>query len=457
MINKKTTVAGRVVAVLMVFALLFAANCCVLGASAAETYGTTLYVKTTQTTTPYLYYWAEGVDPGWPGKAMTDEGGNTYSLELPCDVGALTGIIVNRDGSGDKLTGDVTNITGNLFDVDSNTWDMNDPSGIKIRNYGADNENLYVGSKTTLSMTAEGGDGNLQYKISANGTALSDWSSRTSVLWEPTAAGDYTITFEAKDGANASNSKEISLTVKDADSAVEPIFLSASPANGWQIKTGEACTVTVNGAGGQVNNKVLFYKTEVTDANGNAVNTAYYQTSNKITFTPSATGDYTVTMYIQNNTVENTTTKVSYTYSSVANPDNPDTDTSAIDSDTSTEVIVSDDDTSTEVVVSDTDTATEVEVSDNDSETDTSEDDTDTTTDVEDTNVGDFDGSGKTELRDAYGVQSGVVAKKTFTAEEIARADVNRDGEVTLKDASLIQQYMAGLAKIVDGKMVTIS
>lgn len=439
MIIRKTTVAGKVIAVLMVFAMLFAANCCAVSA-AADTLGTTLYVKTTKTTTPFIYYWVDGgVEAGWPGKAMTAEGNDVYSYEIPVDIGELTGIIVNGSGSGDKLTGDVKNITGNFYDVDAGTWSMYDTSAIKISSYGADNDKLYVGSTTTLSMEAKGGDGDLQYKISVNGLTLSDFSKNTSVLWNPTAAGDYTVVFEAKDGSGESNSKEVTYTVQAVDGVEDPIFLSATPANGKQIKNGSAVTVSVNGAGGQVNNKVLFYKTEVVDPNGNVVNTAYYQTSNKITFTPSMNGEYTVNMYIQNNTVKNTTVSASYTYNSVNEITESDTDTvidivSDTDSDTQSDVIDSNTDTDSE------DTNTDVV-----SDTDDTESDTQTDSDVPDTTKGDIDNSGKTELKDAYEIQKGVLTKRTFTAEEIARADVNGDGKITLKDASMIQRYMAGL------------
>ncbi len=435
MIIKKTTVAGRVVAVLMVFALLLAANCCVLGAS-ADTLGKTLYVKTTKTTTPYLYYWVDGgVEAGWPGKAMTSLGDNVYSFELPVDIGELTGIIVNGSGSGNKLTGDVKDISGDCYDVDTGTWSMFDTSKIQITAFGADVDAAYVGSKVTLTAAAKGGDGNLQYKFSTKDSVISDFSAKASVIWEPKAAGSYTITVDVKDGAGETNSKTLDISVASPDDAEDPIFLSASPANGSKIKTNSSVTVSVNGAGGKVNNKVLFYKTEITDPNGNVVNRAYYQTGNKVTFQPSLKGEYTVTMYIQNNTVKNTTTTATYTYVST---DDVDTDV-VTDSDTESDVISDTDENTDSEVVTDTDTDTQSDV---DSDTDSQID-----TDVPDTTRGDIDNSGKTELKDAYEIQTGVLAGRQFTAEEIARADVNGDGKITLKDASLIQQYMVGVIK----------
>ena len=136
MAKKKLSTAGKALAVALVFALIFAVSGSVFISASADTLGTTIYVKTTKTTTPYLYYWGDGGKPEWPGKAMTSEGDNVFSLELPYDIGGLTGIIVCKDGGGDKLTENVTNITGNLYDVDGGTWSMRDTSGIKIISFG---------------------------------------------------------------------------------------------------------------------------------------------------------------------------------------------------------------------------------------------------------------------------------------------------------------------------------
>ena len=451
MINTKTKAAGKALAVLLVLTLLFAANCAVLSAS-ADTLGTTIYLKTNATTTPYLHYWNSAkTGSSWPGVAMVSEGNDLYSYELPCDIGDLEGVIFKKDGgSGDdsKLTQDVTNITGNLYDL---------TSSIKIKSVSADVESPYVGSKVTLAMAAEGGDGKLSYKISVDGTVLSDYSSKTSVLWTPDKAGSAVVLFEVKDGSGETNSRQMSFDVKSVDNAEEPIFLSASPANGSKVKKDSAVTVDVNGAGGHVNNDILFYKTEVLDPNGNAVNTAYYKTGKKITFTPSLVGEYTIVMYIQNNTTKNTTTTATYTYVSTTEEIITDTDSeepiivSDTDSATDSEIIVSDTDSTTdsEIVVSDTDTVTDTD-SAVDSDTDSATD-----SDVE-PDVGDIDDNGKVELKDAYTIQASVIVKRSFSADEVTRGDVNKDGKISLKDASLIQQYKVGLAYVADdGRLVS--
>lgn len=507
--------AGRVLAIVMVFALLFAASGTVfIGASAAETYGTTIYLKTDKTTTPYLHYWGTAGESKWPGVAMTKVDGETdvYSYELPYDASELTGVIFLSDGSGNKLTDDITNITGNLYTLSNSSWSMFDTNAIQITSFGADLESpQYVGCIVNLSIAAKGGDGNLQYKISVSGAAsavLLDYSSKNSVAWKPTVAGDYTVLFEVKDGSGESNSRKLSFTVKDVENAAEPVFLSATPANNSEIQKGGVTTVSVNGAGGKINTNLLFYKTEVLDPDGNRVNTVYYQTGNRISFNADKLGTYTVNMYIQNSSEKNTTVVSTYTYRSVNEP-NSDTDSdepirvTGVTLDKSTAELNVGESTTLKATVNPSDadnksvtwstsnekvatvtngtvkavaegkatiTVTtadggfkatcEVTVKagqqDSDTETVTDPDDSDSDTDTEpesDTDIvpgkmGDVDGDGKVTLKDASFIQRSLVKFLTLNDAQQAAADVDGDTKVTLKDASKIQRSLVGLDSI---------
>ena len=484
MAKKKMTTAGKALAVLLVLAMMLA----VIGGitASADTLGKTIYVKTTKTTTPVLYYWVEGgsSNPQWPGTAMKAEGDDVYSLDLPYDVGELTGIIVNKDsGGGDdsKLTGDVKGITGNLYELDLDKWSMYDTSGIKITSFGGSPESpQYIGSAITLSMEAEGGSGDLQYKFSVSGAAdqvLSDYSAKKSVIWNPEKEGIYTVLLEVKDGSGETNSRNLEYVIKDAANAEDPIFMSASPSNGAEIKKGGDTTVTITGAGGKINNNILFYKAEVYDAGGNLVNTPYYTTSNKVTFKTTDGGDYTVKMFVQSNSQNNKTVDASYTYKAVDNPSSDtavesdttststdttstSTDTTSTSTDTTSTATdtastatdttsTSTDTTSTATDTTSTSTDTTSTTTDTTStQTDTSSTD-DTTTEVDTDIIGDVDKSGKVEVKDAYILQSAALGKIKLTSQQIARGDVNKDGLITLKDASMVQRAAAGIKSLV--------
>lgn len=473
MTKKRVKSAFRVLTMIMVMALLFAASSNVLiSASAAAELGKTIYLQTDKTTTPYIHYWdAASKGSSWPGVAMTKVDGETdiYYYDLPVDISELSGVIFLSNGSGDKMTDDVTNITGNLYVLSSQTWTTYDASPIKIKDFTVDPEGpQYTGSTISLSANAEGGD-NLQYKFSVSGAkdeVLSDFSSKKTATWIPTVAGKYTVKLEVKDSAGESSSRQISYEIKDikdAENGEAPVFLNATPANNSEIQKGGATTVVVNATGGKVNNNLLFYKVEVTDPNGKLVNTAYYQLGNRLTFNADLLGTYTVKMYVQNNTVKNTTVIGTYTYNSVNDPSNTDvpghTDSdviSDVDSDSDTEIVTdTDSETDTDTAIesdsdtdTETDTATDTETdsdepgSDSDTDTDTSTDsDTDTDTDL----LGDLNGNGTVELKDAYDVQLVALGLLDLSPEQFKRADINGDGKINLKDASLIQQYLAGL------------
>lgn len=431
--------AGKALVALMLTALMIVSfGNIFIGASAAETYGTTLYLKTDDTTDPYVHYWSDGNSANsspWPGKKMEKMSGetNVYYYDLPCDVGELTGVIFNNGSGGNKMTLDLTDISGNMYVLSggSGKWEMYDTSDVKITSFGSDVQSpQYTKSKITLFVKAQSVNGGIQSKISVSGAkteVLKDYSAADSVVWTPTVAGDYTVLFEVKDAKGVTNSRQLDFTVKSAENAEEPVFLSASPANNAQIKKGAVTTVSVNGAGGQINTKLLFYKTEVLDPDGNPVNTVYYQLGNRISFTADKLGVYTVKMSIQNSSEKNTTTTQVYTYTSVNEVVGTDSDNSDSDSD----IITSDTDTSTD---SDSDIIT----SDTDSE------DSDTDTDII-SDIGDVDGDGRVTLKDASKIQRYTLKMEQLTKEQLRVADVNKDGDVTLKDSSYIQRALLSL------------
>ena len=92
---------------------------------------------------------------------------------------------------------------------------------------------------------------------------------------------------------------------------------------------------------------------------------------------------------------------------------------------------------------SDTDTETDT-ASDTDTDTTTdtdSESDTETDTDAPIINLGDVNGDGKVNLKDASLIQRYALELTSFTDEQKAAADFNNDGKVNLKDASTIQRH----------------
>ncbi len=61
--------------------------------------------------------------------------------------------------------------------------------------------------------------------------------------------------------------------------------------------------------------------------------------------------------------------------------------------------------------------------------------------------LGDTDGDGAVNLKDAIDIQKSLVTGKTFAGDELKRADVDKSGSVNLRDAMIIQRYTLSLIK----------
>ncbi|MBQ3968874.1 MAG: Ig-like domain-containing protein [Clostridia bacterium] len=483
--TKRIGAVRTIAAALTAASVLAAAFGTVITVNADTAYGKTIYLETDQTENPYIYYWYKDSQNGidWPGKAMSKVSGedDLFFYDLPRDISELNGVIFNKDDSGDKMTGDVTNINGNLYDLGKGVWSMHDTSSITITEYKVIcDKTFYTGQEAVLYINAEGGDGNLQYKISVKGSedkVLSDYSKNNSAVWTPSKAGDYNVVFEVKDGSGDTNARELSMSVEDSVSAVEPVFLGVYPKSNSQIKKGETVDLDIKGAGGNINNKILFYKTEIIDPNGTRVNTPYYKTNGQISFDADVLGTYTVYVSIQNNSANNTTTKKTLFYSSVDDP----TDDPGIIIPVSAEGVTLDK-TSAELEIGESFTLkAEVKPSNADDKNIVWSTNNAKAAVVENGKVtavgsgtatitaktkdggftakcvvtvkpdkdsillGDYDSNGKVERKDAQYVQKAALGLTSITSEQKERCDVDGDGTITLKDAALIKQLAAGV------------
>lgn len=57
--------------------------------------------------------------------------------------------------------------------------------------------------------------------------------------------------------------------------------------------------------------------------------------------------------------------------------------------------------------------------------------------------VGDSNGDGKIDIKDARTIQKCIAKKSALTPQQQKAADANCDGKVDINDATLIQKYLA--------------
>ncbi len=280
--------------------------------------------NTANWTSVNVYYWSEagGSGSAWPGKTLTDADkdmlGN-YQVAIPANQ--AYGVIFSQGGNSQSADLMISPGQSMIYDNSDNSWKEYDTSAVKVISFGSESASpQYKGTDIVITADAQSNEGTVSYKFSVksgtNTTVLSDYSTSTkSVIWTPTTTGNYQVILDVKDTAGNENQKILNYVINDDATAVEPVLKGVTPTTGGKIAINTSATVNVNATGGKTGTNLLFYKIAIEDPSGNAVNTVYYKTSNKLIFTPNKLGTYTVDVSVQNS--DNTTVTKSYTYECV--------------------------------------------------------------------------------------------------------------------------------------------
>lgn len=368
------------------------------------------------------YMWNSSTDSnaGWPGAKMTDLGDNVWMYEMPKE---FKSVIFSNSGSGQSS--DLT-LPGNGYIYNNKTgkWDIYDTSPVKITAFTTDSASpQYTGMDILVSATAKSSEGTVSYQFTAENTTtgtktvISPYSSASSVTWAPNTVGSYTITVDVKDTAGNTNSRSMSYIINDPTSVVKPLINAITPANNGQIQKNSVATVNVKAAGGNTGTKLLFYKYVVIDPD-NTQNTAYYTQSTSYQFTPTKLGNYKVSVYVQGS--DNQYAYKTYNYSSVDHVDPTVTTPTTVPTQPTT-VAPTTTPTQPTTVAPSTAPTTAVQYE-----------------------IGDVNRDGVVNIRDATIVQLYLAATTKFDAEQLKLADANKDGIVDIRDASEIQMMAIG-------------
>ena len=391
--------------------------------------GVTVYLKNEAGwSTVNCYMWSDGAgnNAAWPGKAMTSVGDDVYMYTSST---AFENCIFN---GGSSQTSDLSVMNGYIFNNKTNTWSVYDTSDLQVKSYAVDpSSGIYIGSDVTISALAQNKNGAaVSYKFSVTnetgGTSvISDYSPANSVVWTPSAAGTYTITFDFKDTEGNDNNRTLEVEVIDDSALVKPVIKSVSPANLNLIKVNAATTVSVKAGGGNTGTKLLFYKYIVTDPNG-VQNTPYYTLNNTYSFTPNMIGEYTVNVYVQGS--DNSTVNKTYKYTATdGDVTVPTTAPTTVPTTAPTTVPTTAPTTAPTTVPTTAPTTVP------------------TTAPTEPTSpvlVGDVDGDGIVSVKDATYIQRYLADIAGYESIDLTVADVDGDGRISIKDATAIQAML---------------
>lgn len=374
--------------------------------------------------TPYCYMWNGSSDNNgsWPGAKMTEIGDGYWMYEASKE---FKNCIFSN--SGNPQTSDLTTQNGYYYSNSSNSWvGVYDVKPIQVKSYTADPASgIYTGTTVALSATAVSKESSdVYYKFSVTNasnstTVLSDYSTASTASWTPTATGTYTINFDFKDGAGNENNRTLTLKVEDDSALVKPVIKAVLPGNLDLIKVNSTATVKVTAGGGKTGTNLLFYKYIVTDPNGSK-NKPYYSLNSTYSFKPTVAGAYTVDVYVQGS--DNSTVTKSYNYTAVTG-----------DIPTTTVVVPT---TAAPTTAAPTTAAPTTTVAPATT--------VPATTAVSQWQVGDVNKDGRISIQDATYIQKYLAKYADCSDIDATLADVNGDGMITVKDASKIQELIAG-------------
>lgn len=270
-----------------------------------------------------VYMWQEpgnANNGGWPGKNATYIGDDVWQYEVPGDFNM---IIFSNSGSSQTSNQSYPG-NGYIFDNKTGQWSIYDTSPVQVRSFTTNLQSpQYKGMQIALSAVAVG-NGTMSYRFSAKSgnttSVIADYSTSNTAIWQPTAVGTYTLVFDFKDSAGNTNSRTMEYVINDDSALSSPVIKSVTPLEG-QIKKGVAQTISVTAGGGKTGTNLIFYKYTVQDDAGNTVNVPYFTKNPTYTFTPSKLGTYKVTVTAQAS--DNSESVRTYTYESVNDPSQP--------------------------------------------------------------------------------------------------------------------------------------
>lgn len=380
--------------------------------------------------TVYAYMWSNGTqtnNAAWPGKPMTNIGGNEWRYEVTDSKWDM--IIFSNNGA--DQTSNLT-FPGNNYMWNNKTkaWSIRDTSPLQISSFATDlAAPQYDGTGITLSAEAEG-EGTVYYKFSVtkdgSTTVLSDFSTANKVLWTPQNAGTYTLTYDFKDAKGNINQRTKNYVIEDGSSVVAPYIKTVTP-NGGDIQNNSNVQINVAAGGGKTGTNLLFYKYTIKNPSGDIANVPYYTRNTSYAFTPTALGLHTLTLNVQGS--DNKTIERSYLFNSVGSvtpTTPPETQPSVQPTQASPE-------------------PTEAPPAPTQAPPAPTQPSTDAPAPV--AVYGDADGDGDVTILDATFIQRYAAGISLPTPLNELNADVDDDGSVTILDATLIQRFNAGIIK----------
>ncbi|MDP4144459.1 MAG: SpoIID/LytB domain-containing protein [Bacillota bacterium] len=217
---------------------------------------------------------------------------STYSF-TPTDGGNYTAVLYVKDAASSQDYDSTQSLSFTSYLVPS------------ISSFISTKTTDLVGQSISYTTQAQNGSGNYQYKYVITNSAdnsvvyTKDYSNDGNLVYTPTAAGNYSVTVYIKDNLSTNayeDTKSITLSAINAPSISNPLLDKS------QILLGQGVNASVGVVGGSGSYQ---YKYQISQ-NGTVVFTQDYSLNSTLAYTPTASGNYDVTVYVKDMASDNT-------------------------------------------------------------------------------------------------------------------------------------------------------
>ena len=197
----------------------------------------------------YVYDSNKVNNSSWPGVAMTDEGGDFWSYEIPQTLGSNVFVIFNNSEGTQYPTGEGLSMlkTEKKLFVNNALTDLPAGSNALELSLKASSTTVSAGQAVKLTATAKNADGTVKYSfIASDGTTIQSAGTASTVNWTPSKTGTYIVAVNGVD-----NSSDITATVKITVTGSDASLKNNSYASTDAVRAGNKIVIYGSASGGK--------------------------------------------------------------------------------------------------------------------------------------------------------------------------------------------------------------
>ena len=197
----------------------------------------------------YVYDSNKVNNSSWPGVAMTDEGGDFWSYEIPQTLGSNVFVIFNNSEGTQYPTGEGLSMlkTEKKLFVNNALTDLPAGSNALELSLKASSTTVSAGQAVKLTATAKNADGTVKYSfIASDGTTIQSAGTASTVNWTPSKTGTYIVAVNGVD-----NSSDITATVKITVTGSDASLKNNSYASTDAVRAGNKFVIYGSASGGK--------------------------------------------------------------------------------------------------------------------------------------------------------------------------------------------------------------